>query len=45
MTGIDVSTKDKVVVTSATGIDGVVAAEGVLQAARIMVSKTVISIL
>jgi hypothetical protein len=42
---IDVSTRDEVVVTSATGFDGVVVTAGVLQAARFMVSKTVIKIL
>jgi len=45
MPGIDVSTRDEVVVTSATGFDGLVVTAGVLQAARIMVSKKVISIL
>jgi formylmethanofuran dehydrogenase subunit D len=42
---IDVSTGDEVVVTSATGFDEVVVTAGVLQAARVIVSKTVIRIL
>jgi hypothetical protein len=42
---IDVSTRDEVAETSAIVFDGVVVADGVLQDARIMVSKTVIRIL
>jgi hypothetical protein len=42
---IDVTTRDEVVVTSVTGFDGVVVTADVLQAARVMVSKTVIRIL
>jgi hypothetical protein len=42
---IDVSTRDEVVVTSTAGFEEVFVTVGVLQAARVMVSKTVIKIL
>jgi hypothetical protein len=44
-TGADVATGDEVVVTSTAGFDGVVVTADVLQAVRIIVRKTVISIL
>jgi len=44
-TGADVSNGEEVVVTSTAGFDEVVVTVGVLQAARVMVSKTVIRIL
>jgi hypothetical protein len=44
-TGADVSNGEEVVVISATGFDEVVVTAGVLQAVRVMVSKTVISLL